>query len=130
MQFDQPTFVTWLIEKTPLYKNSRFYDEVKHSIDHFRRVWFFNPLNAGSMRLTKTGYQFCTITAKFQQYQHEIPTKLMPKTLLQMEKNFPYPYYLPTLSDLRLFDERTSLTLTLYANDLQQYLNNIDKLDK
>jgi hypothetical protein len=130
VKFDQPTFVSWLIDNSNVYSNSRFYPDVKHSIDHFRRVWFFNPLNAGSMRLTKTGYQFCTLTAQFQQYRHEIPTKMMPKTLLQMEKNFPCPYYLPTLSDLRLFDERTSLTLTLYANDLQKYLDNNDQLDK
>ena len=130
MQFDQPTFVNWLIENSQIYTKSSLYNQIQDSLHHLRQVWFFNPLNAASMRLTKTGYQFCIINVNIQQYRHQIPTKLMPKTLLQMEKNFPYPYYLPTLSDLRLFDERTSLTLTLYANDLQQYLDNIDQLDK
>lgn len=130
MQLDQPTIIQWLIASSDVYSQHSFYPQIIDSIEHFRRVWFFNPLNAASMRLTKVGYQFCIVNAKIQYYQHHIPTKIMPKTLLQMEKHFPCPYYINDLTDLRVFDEQTSITLTLYANNLQQYLNNIDQLDK
>ena len=130
MRLDQPTFTRWLIDNSSLYANSPFYGSVKDSIDHFRKVWFFNPLNAASMRLTKTGFQFCTKNAEIQHYRHAIDMVLLPKTLLQMEKYFPAPYYISYHNELRIFDQATSVTLSLYGNDLQKYLDNNTELDK
>ena len=130
MRLDQPTFTRWLIDNSNLYANSIFYGSVKDNIDHFRKVWFFNPLNAASMRLTKTGFQFCTKTAEIQHYRHDFGGVLLPKMLLQMEKYFPCPYYITYDCELRLFDEATSITLSLYGNDLQKYLDNNSELDK
>jgi hypothetical protein len=107
-----------------------FYGSVKDNIEHFRKVWFYNPLNAASMRLTKTGFKFCTINAQIQHYQHDFGGLLLPKTLLQMEKYFPCPYYITFHCKLKLLDEATSITLSLYDNDLQKYLDNNDQLDK
>jgi len=130
VRLDQPTFTRWLIDNSSLYANSMFYGSVKDNIDHFRKVWFFNPLNASSMRLTKTGFQFCTKTAEIQHYRHQIDVVLLPKTLLQMEKYFPGPYYISYHNELRLFDQATSVTLSLYDNDLQKYLDSNSELDK
>lgn len=52
---------------------------------------------------------------------------MLPKTLLQLEKFIPYPYYISHIDRIVVFDEVTSLTLTLYNNDLQTYLNNVQK---
>jgi len=128
VRLDQPTFVRWLIDNCRPYANSPLYPSVKDSIDHFRKVWFFNPLNAGSMRLTKTGFQFCTINADIEQYRHEITEKIMPKTLLQMEKYLPCPYFVFNLTEVRIFDQETSVMLTLYNNDLQKYLDYNDQV--
>ena len=130
MRLDQPTFTRWLIDNSSVYANSMFYGSVRDNIDHFRKVWFFNPLNAASMRLTKTGFQFCTKNAEIQYYKHDLDSVLLPKTLLQMEKYFPAPYYISYQNELRVFDERTSMTLILYNNDLQKYLDNTSDLDK
>lgn len=130
MRLDQPTFVRWLIDNSSLYANSPFYGSVKDSIEHFRKVWFFNPLNAASMRLTKTGFQFCTKNAEIAHYKHPIDTVLLPKTLLQMEKYLLAPYYISYHNELRVFDQATSVTLSLYGNDLQKYLDNHTDLDK
>jgi hypothetical protein len=127
---DQPTFVRWLIDNCKPYSNSPLYPCVKYSIDHFRKVWFFNPLNANSLRLTKVGFQFCTNNAEIENYRHNLNANILPKTLLQMEKYFPAPYYINYINEIRIFDERTSMTLILYNNDLQKFLDNISELDK
>lgn len=130
MRLDQPTFVRWLIDHSNIYAKSSLYPQIQDSAYHLRQIWFFNPLNAASMRLTKLGYLFCTKNVEIEHYQHHIPQKILPKTLLQMEKYLPCPYYINDLTDLRVFDEHTSIVLSLYNNNLHQYLNNIDQLDK
>ena len=130
MRLDQPTFTRWLIDNSSLYADSPFFGTVRDNIDHFRKVWFFNPLNASSMRLTKTGFQFCTKHVEIMHYKHPIEEKILPKTLLLMEKYLPAPYYISYQNELRVFDERTSMTLILYDNDLQKYLDNSSDLDK
>ena len=130
MRLDQPTFTRWLIDNSSFYANSPSYDSVKYSIEHFRKFWFFNPLNAASMRLTEHGFQFCTKHVEIMHYKHPIEEKILPKTLLLMEKYLPAPYYITYRNELRIFDEATSVTLSLYGNDLQKYLNNTADLDK
>jgi len=129
VRLDQPTFTRWLIDNSKFYANSPFYDSVKDSIEHFRKFWFFNPLNAASMRLTEYGFNFCTKHAEIMYYKHPIEEKILPKTLLQMEKYFPYPYFI-YFNEIRLLDEQTSITLTLYGNDLQKYLDDNENLNK
>ena len=96
-------------------------------IERLRQAWWFNPLNDKSMRLTKEGANYVTSHAKIRFYMHELTGAILPKTLLQLEKILEYPYYIPTVKKIAVFDERTSLTLTLYGNDLQTYLDNVQK---
>lgn len=99
-----------------------------HSFDHLRKSWWFNPLNTSSMRLTKEGAGYATAHAKIHYYKHDLERIILPKTLLQLEKILDYPYYIPKIKTIIVFDERTSMTLTLYNNDLQTYLDNVQKL--
>jgi hypothetical protein len=78
-------------------------------LEQQRKQWWFNPLNTNSMRLSREGVNYAINHAKIYHYLHNLDNKIMPKTLLIV------------------FDERTSLTLTLYNNDLQTYLNNVQK---
>jgi hypothetical protein len=96
-------------------------------LEQQRKQWWFNPLNTNSMRLSREGVNYAINHAKIYHYLHNLDNKIMPKTLLQLEKTLEYPYYISTLTKLIVFDERTSLTLTLYNNDLQTYLNNVQK---
>lgn len=97
------------------------------TLSEYRKIWWFNPLNTTSMRLTKAGANFATAQAKIHYFSHDLTTAILPKTLLQLEKILEYPYYIPTIKKIVIFDERTSLTLTLYGNNLQTYLDNVQK---
>ncbi len=96
---------------------------------HYRINWWYNPTNKNSMRLTREGFQFASFTVKIQHYSHTLGEEILPKTLLQLEKSLQYPYYIKTLKELIVFDEATSFTLILYNNNLQQYLDNIQKFN-
>jgi hypothetical protein len=100
-----------------------------HSFDRLRKSWWFNPLNSSSMRLSKEGANYATTHAKIHYYRHSLEQIILPKTLLQLEKILDYPYYIPQLKTIVVFDERTSMTLTLYNNDLQLYLDNVQKFN-
>lgn len=97
--------------------------------EQLRKSWWYNPLNASSMRLSREGANYATNRAKIHYYIHELSSVILPKTLLQLEKILEYPYYIPQLKKIIVFDERTSLTLTLYGNDLQTYLDNVQKFN-
>lgn len=96
-------------------------------IERLRKSWWFNPLNTHSMRLSREGVNYATAHAKIQSYTHDLGAIILPKTLLQLEKIIEYPYYILKLDKIMVFDESTSLTLTLYNNDLQTYLDNVQK---
>ena len=96
-------------------------------IEKLRKSWWFNPLNIHSMRLSREGVNYATTHAKIQYYMHDLDRAILPKTLLQLEKIIEYPYFIAKLDKIMVFDESTSLTLTLYNNDLQTYLDNVQK---
>ena len=96
-------------------------------IEKIRQSWWFNPLNVHSMRLSREGVNYATSHAKIQYYMHDLSRAILPKTLLQLEKIIEYPYFIVKLDKIMVFDESTSLTLTLYNNDLQTYLDNVQK---
>lgn len=98
-------------------------------LERLRQSWWFNPLNTSSMRLSKEGANFASTQAKIHYYIHDLGGIILPKTLLQLEKILEYPYYIPQLKKIMVLDERTSLTLTLYGNDLQTYLDNVQKFN-
>jgi len=96
-------------------------------IEKLRKSWWFNPLNTHSMRLSREGVNYATMHAKIQYYTHNLNHKILPKTLLQLEKIIEYPYFIVKLDVIMVFDQSTSITLTLYNNDLQTYLDNVQK---
>lgn len=98
-------------------------------LERLRKSWWFNPLNPNSMRLSKEGVNYATGQAKIHYYTHDLEQIILPKTLLQLEKIVQYPYYITNLKKIIVFDEVTSLTLTLYNNNLQTYLDNVQKFN-
>ena len=107
-------FEQFINHEGPLNPNNRF-------------DWWINPINLHSMRLTNEGFKFASVRAKISYYSHSLDAKIMPKTLLQLEKYMQYPYYIKTLSEINIFEESTSMMLSLYDNKLQTYLDNIQK---
>lgn len=110
-------------------KFSEFVPEIDRppKINLLRQEWWFNPLSTQSLRLSRLGYSFVTTRVDLKAYPHVLTAKVLPKTLLQLEKFIENPYYLSHSDRIIVFDESTSITLTLYGNDLQTYLDNVQK---
>ena len=98
-------------------------------LERLRKSWWFNPLNVNSMRLSKEGVNYATFHAKIHYYTHDLEQIILPKTLLQLEKIIQYPYYIAQIKKIIVFDEVTSLTLTMYNNNLQTYLDNVQRFN-
>ncbi len=97
------------------------------SIADLRHQWWFNSLSKTSLRLNKSGFEFAINLVKLKCYLHVVENPIMPKTLLQLEKFLDCPYYIRNLRSIYVFSDTISVTLTLYNNDLQSYLNHVQK---
>ncbi len=89
-------------------------------------IWF-NPLNSNSLRLTKEGYQYFTNRANYKFYTHILKNMLLPVHLVQMEKHITCPYFVNNLTKVSVFEQELSMVITLYNDDLQQYLAACDQ---
>ncbi len=92
-----------------------------------RQVVFFNPVNHRSMRLTRAGFKYLRQRLGVTEYSFELPEKITPKVLLQLERYIHYPYFILNLKKIMVFDERTAIMLQLHNNDLETYLDNLEQ---
>lgn len=98
-----------------------------HSHKLARHRWWINPTNDSSLRLSREGYDVISKRNDIKSYTHDLQKKILPKTLLQLERTITQPYFIKNLQTLILFDQKNSVILTLYGNDLQAYLDNVEK---
>lgn len=99
----------------------------KRQVEKIRQRWWVNPTNLGSLRLSKEGYHRLLVYQGIENYTHDLDKKILPKTLVQLERILDRPYFIKNLRTLILFDQKNSIMLTLYNNNLQSYLDNIEK---
>ena len=92
-----------------------------------RVVVFWNPTNHNSMRLTKLGVIHLKNTLKVQAFDFKLTKPISPKVILQLERQLQHPYFIAQLNKIIVFDEVTAIMLQLHGNDLETYLNNLEK---
>ena len=59
------------------------------------------------------------------QYEIKLPEPLKNRTLIQMSRLLTCPYYIKQLNLVYLLGEEESVLLALHADNLQQYLDNL-----
>jgi hypothetical protein len=92
-----------------------------------RKVWFRNPLNHASLRLTLPGYNWFTRQSKFQSYKIELASAVSSQQMLQLESLFTAPYYIQqTGTVIHVFSDTDAVMLQLHAGNLKQYLDNLE----
>lgn len=79
------------------------------------------------MRLTKQGWVYLTNSLQIEKHTFKLSEAIRPKTLLQLERYIQYPYYVHTLKEISIFDESTAVMLILNSNNLQKYLDDLEK---
>jgi organic radical activating enzyme len=92
----------------------------------YQRVWWMNPTDPNSLRLTLQGLQFVKANLKLQSYEFVLPAELTNHNLMQLERSFQGMYYLLKRQKIIVFEESEALMLTLHGSDLKSYLDNLE----
>jgi hypothetical protein len=93
--------------------------------DH-QRLWWMNPTDNQSLRLSLQGLQFVKSQLKLQSYDFALPEELTNHNLLQLERLFKGMYYLLKRQKIIVFEEEEALMLTLHSNNLKAYLDTLE----
>jgi hypothetical protein len=92
----------------------------------FQKLWWMNPTDTDSLRLTLQGLQFVKAILKLQSYEFVLPDELTNHNLLQLERSFKGMYYLLKRQKIIVFEEEEAMMLTLHGSDLKGYLDNLE----
>ena len=88
--------------------------------------WWHNPLNPDSLRLTRPAFVMLGKNKEIKSWQFKLPTELVTRAYIQLEKHFTSPYYIPNSKSIYVFGEQDMIMLSLHGSNLQQYLDNLD----
>lgn len=91
-----------------------------------QKLWWQNPTNNDSLRLSLAGLQFIKANLKMQSYEFALSEELTNHNLLQLERLFQGPYYLLKRQKIIVFEEQEAMMLTLHGNNLKNYLDSLD----
>jgi hypothetical protein len=87
--------------------------------------WWFNPLNPDSLRLTRPAFNMLNKNKEIKNWHFKLPTELVNRSYIQLEKHFTSPYYISGPKSIYVFSEQDSIMLALHGSNLQQYLDNL-----
>ena len=93
--------------------------------EYYRKEWWFNHTVPENLRLSKHGIAFVEKHAKIKTYQIELANPLLSRTFIQLSRLFTCPYYIKKNNKIVLLGEEETVLLSLHANNLQQYLDNL-----
>ena len=95
-----------------------------HYEDH-SKIWWRNPTNRNSLRLTSLGLKFFVEQCRQPSYSIALDANsIKNKHLLQLERLFTAPYFVKNTA-IVVFNEQDAVMLTLHAGDLNSYLENL-----
>ncbi len=94
-----------------------------------QKVWWINPTDPNSLRLSLYGLQFIKANLKLESYEFELSEEISNHNLLQLERLFGGMYYLLKRKKIIVFEEQEAMMLTLHGNNLNSYLDNLASTD-
>lgn len=89
------------------------------------QIWWWNYTDPSSLRLSKLGLAFIKKSTQIPTYECSLSEPLRNRTLIQLSRLFTCPYYIAKLDRLVLLGEEETTMLKLHADNLQQYLDNL-----
>ena len=95
-------------------------------ISYHRNLWWTNPTDSDSLRLTLDGLRMVIKDLQIKPYEFRIETEISNAYLLKLERVFPSMYYLLKREKLIIFEESEAVMITLYG-DLQKYLDALEE---
>ena len=92
--------------------------------DEYIPLWWRNPTNHNSLRLTHYGFKQFVGRLKLAHHTVKFSEPITSKQLLQLERLFQEPYYL-RVEVIEVLGEQDAIMLQLHAGNLGQYLDNL-----
>jgi len=90
------------------------------------RIWWWNHTNPNNLRLSKLGIQYIKKYTRISVYECNLPEPLKNRTLVQLGRLMTCPYYINKVDQILLLGEEETVLLKLHADNLQQYLDNLE----
>lgn len=90
-----------------------------------RQLWFRNPTNHRSLRLSGYGWKVWQKHGDFVFHTVKLDSVVTGRQMLQLERLFTAPYYIKGDSSICLISEQDAVMLQLHAGNLGQYLDNL-----
>jgi hypothetical protein len=90
------------------------------------RIWWWNCTNPNNLRLSKTGIAYIKKYTQIPVYECNLPAPLKNRTLVQLGRLMTCPYYINKVDQILLLGEEETVLLKLHADNLQQYLDNLE----
>jgi len=94
------------------------------NFNRYHKTWWWNHTDPKNLRLSMDGFKFVQLN-KIPKYEIVLPQPLRNRTLIQMSRLLTCPYYIKKLDCVYLLGEQESVLLALHADNLQQYLDNL-----
>ena len=89
-----------------------------------KQIWQ-NPTNPDSLRLTTAAYNVLVKYENQTTYPFKFKESMTNLMLLQLDRLMTAPYYIGSRKQIQLLGEADAIMLSLHANNLAQYLNNL-----
>lgn len=91
---------------------------------HLRALWWRNPTNHNSLRLTHQGFHWVNKNTTIPSWSVHVPDPINGKQLVQLERVFTSPYFLAKLG-IWVYSEQDYIMLQLHSGNLGAYLDNL-----
>ena len=89
------------------------------------KIWWRNPTNKNSLRLTNFGLKFFSKAIKQPTFTIKLDAdSIKSKHLLQLERLFTAPYFIKNTAII-VFSEQDAIMLNLHAGNLNAYLETL-----
>lgn len=89
------------------------------------KAWWWNHTDPNNLRLSKSGLDFLLKFTDILIYECKLSEPLKNRSLIQLSRFLNCPYYIVKLDKIFLLGEEETIMLKLHADNMQQYLDNL-----
>lgn len=94
----------------------------------FKQSLWQNPLDENSLRLSLYGFGYAKNECKLPSWEFKLSVAVSNKNIIQLERYYPGVYCLHKREKFIVFDEEQATMITLYGDDISQYLVNLESV--
>lgn len=94
-------------------------------VDQIYHLIWFNPINPNSYRLTQ--FAFSVLSKQYTAYTYSFDGAISNRILLDLEKNFKFPYYIQGRKQISIFTDSDVVFIELLGGNILEYMEKLSK---